>query len=89
MTLLTRKQAYQRLFALEDGRPVGDARAVLADLKRFSQSPDAPLARDGQGRIDPVASAVLVGRQEMFNRIMAMIQIDNRALFNLREDADA
>jgi hypothetical protein len=82
--LFRRKRAYQALFA--DGGQ-GEARAVLADLKRFCMVPEAPVARSPDGAVDPLQSMRLVGRQEVFNRIRAMVAIDDRALFNLREEA--
>lgn len=81
--LLRRKRAYQGLFG--DGSR-GEARAVLADLKRFCMAPEAPVARTADGAVDPLASMRLVGRQEVFNRIRAMVAIDDRALFNLKEE---
>lgn len=80
-----RRQAYQQLF----GDPtVGHGRTVLADLRRFSRLPDAPIVKDGYGRVDPVASAVLAGRQEVVNRILAQLHISESELFNLKEDPD-
>lgn len=85
--LLRRKRAYRRLFALQDGEPVGDAKTVLADLARFCRANDPPLVRSPvTGAVDPIASAVLVGRQEAFNRIRAQLHIDERTLFNLKDD---
>lgn len=81
--LLRRKRAYQALFG--DGRS-GEARTVLADLRRFCLVPEAPVARTPDGAVDPLASLRLIGRQEVFNRIRAMVAIDDRALFNLKED---
>lgn len=83
--LLRRKRAYRRLFGDGD---VGEARAVLADLKRFCRVPEAPVARTPEGQIDPLQTLRLVGRQEVFNRIRAMLAIDDRALFNLKEETN-
>jgi hypothetical protein len=80
-----RKKAYQGLFG--DGSH-GEGKAVLADLKRFAQLPDAPVVRDLNGATDPLASARLIGRQEVVNRILAFVHIDDRTLFNLREETD-
>jgi hypothetical protein len=85
---LNRKRAYRRLFPVERGMVVGDARAILADLKKFARLPDAPIVRDGHGRVDPIASALLTGRQEVVNRILAMIHMDDRVMLNLHEDQD-
>jgi hypothetical protein len=84
-----RKHAYERLFRLADGAPQGDARAVLADLKRFARMPDAPVARSTvSGQTDALATGVMIGRQEVVNRILAHIHIDERAFFNLKDETD-
>lgn len=87
--LLNRKSAYRRLFACVKGEPQGDARAVLADLKRFARITEAPVvANPVTGAVDPVASAVRAGRQEVVMRILGMLHVSDRALFNLKEEAD-
>jgi len=84
-----RKHAYERLFKTADGAPAGDARVVLADLRRFARMPDAPVARSGvTGQTDVLATGVMIGRQEVVNRILAHLHIDERALFNLRDETD-
>jgi hypothetical protein len=85
--LLRRKRAYRRLFPTRDGAVVGDAATVMGDLARFCRITEPPLVRSPTtGVVDPVASAVLIGRQEVFNRIRAQLFIDERALFNLKEE---
>lgn len=92
-----RKHAYERLFRLApgaigeagDGAPTGDARTVLADLRRFARLPDAPIARSTlSGQTDALATGVMIGRQEVVNRILAHLHIDERAIFNLRDETD-
>lgn len=78
-----RKKAYQGLFG--DGSH-GEGKAVLADLKRFAQLPDAPIIRDLNGSTDPIATGRMIGRQEVFNRILAFIHLDERTILNLREE---
>lgn len=82
--LLNRKRAYQQVFAETAG---GAERKVLADLKRFSNYPEAPIVRDLSGATDAFATGRMIGRQEVFNRIRAMVLIDDQALFNLKEEA--
>jgi hypothetical protein len=87
--IANRKRAYQRLFVTVGGEPIGDTRAVLADLKRFARLGEAPLVVSPiTGAVDPVASAVRAGRQEVVQRILAMVHLSDRALFNLKEEAD-
>jgi hypothetical protein len=40
------------------------------------------------GRVDPIASGLLTGHQEVVNRILAMIHMDDRVMLNLHEDQD-
>lgn len=82
-----RRNAYRRLFRIEDGAPVGDGRTILADLKRFARLPDAPL-RGGNGATDPILTGVMIGRQEVVNRILAHLTLNEGAFFNLRETDD-
>lgn len=82
-----RKHAYARLFRHEAGDSVGDARIVLADLKRFARMPDAPVATGPTG-IDPIATGIRIGRQEVVNRILSMTLIDETSFLNLREETD-
>jgi hypothetical protein len=82
-----RRNAYRRLFRTEAGDPVGDARAVLADLKRFAHLPDAPV-RGANGQTDPILTGIMIGRQEAVNRILAHVHIDEAAFLNLRENTD-
>lgn len=82
--LLNRKRAYQELF----GSMLGSARVVMTDLKRFCRFPDAPVVKDMNGHTDAFETGRMIGRQEVFNRIRAMVLIDDQALFNLKDEAD-
>jgi hypothetical protein len=89
MMFRDRKRAYARLFVTVGGEPTGDTHTVLADLKRFARLHEAPIVVSPiTGQVDPIASAVRAGRQEVVNRILGMIHISDRALFNLKEDPD-
>jgi hypothetical protein len=84
-----RKHAYERLFPHQDNVPQGDVRIVLADLKKFARLPDAPVARSSvTGQTDALATGVMIGRQEVVNRILAFINIDEQAFFNLRDETE-
>lgn len=83
-----RRNAYRRLFRQAAGTPVGDAAVVLADLRRFARLPDAPLVRNGAGASDVLATGVMIGRQEAVNRILAHLNLDDAAVFKLRESSD-
>lgn len=86
--LLRKKRAYRRLFAGWNDRSKSDARRVLADLKNFADLPDSPLRKTIYGLSDPIESARFAGRQETVLRIVAMLEIDDRSLFNLTDETD-
>lgn len=77
--LLRRRSFYRAVF----NTPAGVQ--VLADLKRFARAGESPITATAAG-VDPVATAVRIGRQEMFQRILTHIHIDDRDLLNLKED---
>ncbi|MFN3856546.1 MAG: hypothetical protein ACK4RV_02270 [Caulobacter sp.] len=83
--LSARKRAYLATFG---NGAVGHPSAVLADLKRFCRVPEAPVMTDREGRADPLQTGRMIGRQEVFNRIRAMIDLDERILLNLSEDEE-
>lgn len=85
--LRQRKYSYRRLFLTEDGKLNPDGEKVIADLKRFCRA-NASTAQVSpiRGSIDPIAMALAEGRREVFLRVMAHLHIEDRVLFNLKED---
>lgn len=78
------RKAYAKVFGdLTDPA----VRAVLLDLKRLCQVPEAPVVRFSDGSVDAHNSMMLIGKQEVFNRIRSATAIDDRALFNLSAKA--
>lgn len=80
--ILGRRQAYRRVFDLEDG----DARRVLSDLRRFCGD-TAPLARVSpiSRTVDANATLVAVGRLEVWQRIREFLTISDADLLKLQE----
>lgn len=82
--------AYRALFLLKDsGQPNPAAEIVLADLRRFCRASAAPAIFSQQsGMIDPIATGVAIGRQEVWHRIAQNLHLSDRDLIKMME-ADA
>lgn len=59
------------------------AQNVLADLMLFCRLGQSCVVFDKQGRVDPVATAVLEGRREVGMRIMQRLSITDEQLMKL------
>lgn len=60
---------------------------TLADLRRFCRHGDSPLVTSAvRQQVDPIATAVRIGRQEVFQRILQHIHIDDAQLMRLRDE---
>lgn len=82
-TLLRRRSNYRATFETVPGLQ------CLADLKRFCRYGESPIVTSlVRQQVDPVATAVRIGRQEMFQRIVAHLHIDDAQLLKLKEEAD-
>jgi hypothetical protein len=83
--LLRRRSHFRRCF-IETG-PSGAA--VLADLRRFSGATETPLVvSQARQQVDPLATAVKIGRQEMFWRIAHHLHLDDAQLLKLKDTAE-
>lgn len=82
--VLKRRSHYRAVF---NGTP--SAEAVLADLKRFCRYGESPLiVSPSLQQVDPVATGVQIGRQEVMQRILTHLHIDDAHLLNLKEQND-
>lgn len=82
--ILKRRSHYRAIF---NGNP--SAEAVLADLKRFCRWGESPLVvSPAHQQVDPVATGVQIGRQEVLQRILTHLHIDDAHLINLKEEAN-
>lgn len=82
--LLRRRTHYRAVF---DSSP--SSRAVLADLRRFSRFTESPLVvSNTRQQVDPFATAVKIGRQEMFQRIIHHLHVDDAQLIRMMEQED-
>ncbi|KAF7958218.1 hypothetical protein AWV80_01215 [Cupriavidus sp. UYMU48A] len=81
--ILRRRSFYRATFNTDAGRK------VLADLRRFCRYGESPLVVSTiRQQADPIATAVQIGRQEAFQRIIAHLHIDDAQLLKLKEEAE-
>jgi hypothetical protein len=81
--ILRRRSFYRATFQSDAGRH------VLADLRRFCRYGESPLVvSTARQQADPIATAVQIGRQEVFQRIVAHLHIDDAQLLKLKEEAN-
>lgn len=56
-----------------DGRPHGGGRMILAELSHYCDGENTTARYDGNGRMDPIASAMREGRRQVYLHITALI----------------
>lgn len=102
MTLLRKVQAYRMCFLQAQGAPKGwlaklrkevglpteSGEIVLADLARFCRATKPTSVYLNDGSVDPVASARLDGRREVFLWINEYLHLDHKTLMHLMEQRD-
>lgn len=81
--------AFRRVFLGADGKPTNDGDIVLAELRRFCYGMKPTLKSSLAGVIDPYASVAAAARQEVFFRITAMLNLDDRDIARMEELASA
>ena len=87
--IFKRRQCYRRLFLDGDGNVNVSAEIVLADLKRFCRVETSTVVVSPVTKtIDPLAMAMAEGRREVWNRIQQYLQMADRDIAQLKEDAD-
>lgn len=80
-TILRRRSNYRAAFETVPGQQ------ALADLKRFCKYGESPIVTSlVRQEVDPIATAVRIGRQEVFQRIVAHLNLDDALLLKLKED---
>lgn len=86
--IIRRRQAYRMLFMDGDKlSPLGEL--VLSDLKKFCRGGDPVVVVSPiSGMVDTHASMVAAGRQEVWQRIMAHLKLDDSDILNLKGQSD-
>lgn len=67
------------------GHPTPPAEAILADLAYFCRANKPAIEWSHDGAIDPIASARLEGRREVFLRINEALHLPPEVILNLKE----
>lgn len=77
----------RRCFNGENGKLTPDGRAVLTELRRFCYGAKPTIKMGSDGRIDPYASIAAAGRQEVYMRIVSLLNLDDTDLAFLEKQA--
>src|SRR5688500_11426601 len=93
--LWRRAQAYRITFLQSDGMvkplfgpPKPAAYVVLAHLARFCRANKPTSCYLVTGAVDPIASARMDGRREVWLLIQEHLHLDDQVLMNLKEQTD-
>lgn len=78
---------FRRCFNGGDGKLTEDGRAVLTELRRFCYGAKPTIKMGADGRIDPYASIAAAGRQEVYMRVVSMLNLDDTDLAFLERQA--
>lgn len=81
--IFKKSRAYKKIFTADTGDLNEDAKIVLADLKKFCRADSSTVM--GNGKIDPMAMAILEGRREVWMRINHYLHLDEAVTINLSE----
>lgn len=84
--IFRRRHAYRSVLLGTDGLPHVWARIVLEDLARFCRANSSTARFAPTGALDPIASAKLDGRREVWLRIMSHLHLDDKYITNLKEE---
>lgn len=81
-----RRNAYRGVFLNPDGQVGVASNIVLADLKKFCRADRSTIQVSHlQQRVDPIASALLEGRREVWLRIMHHLNVSDKDLFAIND----
>lgn len=81
--VLRRRSHFRAAFATPSGQK------VLADLMRFCRHNESPIQMSlVRQQVDPVATAVRIGRQEVLQRILMHLHIDDAQLLRMKDLSD-
>jgi hypothetical protein len=81
--IVGRRQAYRRVLLNPGGDLKCDADVVMRDLARFCRANRACIVYGQNGHIDPIASAVVQGRREVWLRIAEHLHLSDAVVTNL------
>ena len=79
------RQAYRAVFMPDDKNIGPSAEIVLSDLRGFCRATSTPAVASSDGKIDPVATGILIGRLEVWHRITSNLHLSDAALYKMVE----
>lgn len=82
------RTAFRQTFLQADGKPNGAQRLVLEELRRFCYG-NRPTLKQGPQGLDVHASIAAAARQEVYMRIMDMLNLDDRDLHAMSKNMEA
>ena len=68
------------MFLAQDGTRTSDGDLLLSDLERFCHAQATTHVFDEQGRSDPLASAQLEGRRQVWLRLVSYVEMRDEEL---------
>jgi len=73
------QRAYRQVFLAPNGSiPEGVQKTVLADLAKFCYAAKPPTKISASGNVDALATMQVIGRQEVWQRMQAMMNLPIR-----------
>lgn len=82
------RRAFRGCFLDESTKkPTANGHLALAELRRFCYGV-RPTIKQGPNGIDPYASIAAAARQEVYMRVMAMLQLDDTDLILMAKNAE-
>lgn len=82
------RTAFRHTFNGPDGSVHDDGRKVLQEIRRFCYGNKPTLKLGPDGSIDPYASIAAAARQEVYFRIIAMLDLNDEDLVNMEHRAN-
>lgn len=83
--IFSRRLAYRQTF-MPGGQATPAADIVLADLRRFCRASSSAAQLSPQsGMVDPIATGIAIGRQEVWHRIASNLHLSDADLYRLVE----
>jgi len=80
-----KRQAYRAVFRPADHRQSVAVDIVMADLRNFCRGTSTPAVVGANGAIDPIATGIAIGRQEVWHRIVSNLHLTDADIYRLVE----
>lgn len=85
--ILHLRSAFRGCFLGPDGKPTANGTLALQELRRFCYGAK-PTIKAGPNGVDPYATVAAAARQEVYFRVLEMLNLDDRDLHFMRENME-